>query len=102
MEILQELYDKVRLDSISSTYCGQFHAFVPCIKCGVEEFRSSSPLNLIYLLLYWEVFYFLDEPFSSMDALVLLGYFGIYGIWGLCGLSEIPLLLFFFLSIMDF
>lgn len=58
----------------------------------MEEFRSFSPLNLIYLLLYWEAFYFLDEPFSRMDALVLLGYFGIYDIWGLCGLSESPLL----------
>lgn len=74
---------------------GNSRSLSSCIKRGLEEFRSSSPLNLIYLLLYWDVFYFLDEPFSRMDALVLPVYFGIYDIWGLRGLSEILPLTFF-------
>lgn len=71
MEILQELDDKVRLGSICICVLEAVPRRYPRHRAWVEEFRSPPPLTLIYLLLHWEAFHFLNGPVSRMEAAAL-------------------------------
>lgn len=84
MEILQELDDKVRLGSISICILEAIPRRYPLHQAWVEEFRSSPPLTVIYLLLYWEAFHFLDGPVSRVEAAALT----CDDVWGWCGGGE--------------